>query len=224
MPYSVVATCTILSTRRSRFSGSIGISSTSLGRAITAAPYFLTSGRICSIRSSSAVIELTSALPLYAESPASSASTTDESMHRGRSVSVWIIVTTLWSSSASSTSGTPMFTSSTSAPPSTWALTSRSTADRSPALIWSWKMRRPVGLIRSPIRQNRCCRPMTTSRVADRSRVSCMGAGIRQEPWNACRRGVPWPSSRSSRRRPHSRRRPPRRRTPGSPAHRRPSR
>ena len=193
MPYSVVATLTIFSTRSRRLSGSMGISSTSLGSATTAASYFLTSGRICSIRSSSAVIELTSALPLYADSPASSASTTEESMHRGRSVSDWIIVTTLESSSASSTRGTPMFTSRTSAPPSTCDLTSRSTAERSPALIWSWKIRRPVGLIRSPIRQNRCSRPMTTSRVADRSLVSCIGAFM-QAPWRAGRTAATWPS------------------------------
>ena len=63
MPYSVVATSKILRVSTSRFSDSIGISSESLGSAITAASYFLTSGRICSIRSSSAVIELTRARP-----------------------------------------------------------------------------------------------------------------------------------------------------------------
>ena len=63
MPYSVVATSTILPTSSRRLSGSIGISSASLGSAMTAASYFLTSGRIAAIRSSSAVIELTSARP-----------------------------------------------------------------------------------------------------------------------------------------------------------------
>ena len=63
MPYSSVATRTILATRSSRLSASIGISSWSLGSAMTAASYFLTSGRIAAIRSSSAVIELTSARP-----------------------------------------------------------------------------------------------------------------------------------------------------------------
>ena len=63
MPYSSVATRTILPTRSRRFSHSIGISSWSLGSAITAASYFLTRGRIAAIRSSSAVIELTSARP-----------------------------------------------------------------------------------------------------------------------------------------------------------------
>src|SRR5690606_31750477 len=63
MPYSSVATRTIFSTSSSRLPASIGISSASLGSATTAASYFLTSGRICSSRSSSAVTELTSARP-----------------------------------------------------------------------------------------------------------------------------------------------------------------
>ena len=66
--------------------GSIGISS-SFASPITAAPCFATIGRIASSRSSSPVTELTSALPSYAASPASSASITDESMQSGRSVS-----------------------------------------------------------------------------------------------------------------------------------------
>ena len=45
--------------------------------------------------------------------------------------------------------------SRTSAPPSTCALTSRSIAEKSPARSCSWKMRRPVGLIRSPMREKR---------------------------------------------------------------------
>ena len=64
MPYSVVATSMIFWVSRIRFSASIGISSWSLGSAMIAASYFLTSGRIAAIRSSSAVIELTSARPL----------------------------------------------------------------------------------------------------------------------------------------------------------------
>ena len=63
MPYSFVATSMILRVSTIRFSTSIGISSESLGSAMIAASYFFTSGRICSIRSSSAVIELTSARP-----------------------------------------------------------------------------------------------------------------------------------------------------------------
>ncbi len=84
-------------------------------------------------------------------------------MQIGRSVSSWIIVIALASSSASSVSGTPMLQSSTSAPPSTWALTSRSIAERSPARSWSWKIRRPVGLIRSPISTKGRSWPRTTS-------------------------------------------------------------
>jgi hypothetical protein len=63
MPYRPVATSTILRVSSSRRRGSSGISSSSFGSAITAAPCRLTSGRIASIRSSSAVIELTRALP-----------------------------------------------------------------------------------------------------------------------------------------------------------------
>ena len=63
MPYSVVATRMIFAVRSRRLSASIGISSWSLGRAMIAASYFFTSGRIAAIRSSSAVIELTSARP-----------------------------------------------------------------------------------------------------------------------------------------------------------------
>jgi hypothetical protein len=120
-----------------------------------AASYFLTSGRIAASRSSSAVTELTSARPWYADRPASSASTTEESMQIGRSVMPWIRVIALESSSGSSVSGTPMLTSRTSAPPATCAATSRSMAERSPARSCSWKIRRPVGLIRSPMRQKR---------------------------------------------------------------------
>ena len=76
-------------------------------------------------------------------------------MQIGRSVSDCTIWIALASSSGSSVSGTPMLMSSTSAPPSTCALTSRSIAEKSPARSCSWKIRRPVGLIRSPMRQNR---------------------------------------------------------------------
>ncbi len=63
MPYSSVATRMIFSVSTRRLSASIGISSWSLGSAMIAASYFLTSGRIAAIRSSSAVMELTSARP-----------------------------------------------------------------------------------------------------------------------------------------------------------------
>ena len=100
-------------------------------------------------------------------------------MQIGRSVSDCTSWIALASSSGSSVSGTPMLTSRTSAPPSTWAFTSRSIAERSPARSCSWKIRRPVGLIRSPIRQNRCPWPITTSLVADRRMVSCGSAVMR---------------------------------------------
>ncbi len=51
----------LASTRRS--SGASGICSSSFGRPMTAAPYRFTRGRIVCSRSSSAVTELTSALP-----------------------------------------------------------------------------------------------------------------------------------------------------------------
>ena len=54
--------------------------------ATTAQSYFLTSGNTRSRRSSSPVTEFRSARPWYAASPASSASTIDESMHSGASV------------------------------------------------------------------------------------------------------------------------------------------
>ena len=85
-------------------------------------------------------------------------------MQIGRSASSCTIVIALASSSGSSVSGTPMLMSRTSAPPSTCALTSRSIAEKSPARSCSWKIRRPVGLIRSPIRVKRVSWPMTCSR------------------------------------------------------------
>ena len=63
IPYSPTAMSRILFVISRRRSGSSGISSSSLGRAITAAPCRLTIGRIWSIRSRSPVIEFTSALP-----------------------------------------------------------------------------------------------------------------------------------------------------------------
>ena len=93
-------------------------------------------------------------------------------MQIGRSVCDWTSWMALASSSGSSVSGTPMLMSSTSAPPSTWALTSRSIAEKSPARSCSWKIRRPVGLMRSPMMQKRWPWPITTSLVALRRRVS----------------------------------------------------
>ena len=68
----------------------------------------------------------------------------------------------LASSSASSTSGMPALTSSTSAPAATWACVSVTTVDRSPPRSASAKTLRPVGLMRSPMMQNGCWGPMTT--------------------------------------------------------------
>ena len=61
--YFSVAVWMSLRTSSRRRAGSSGISSSSFGSPITAAPYFFTIGRMASIRSSSAVTELTSALP-----------------------------------------------------------------------------------------------------------------------------------------------------------------
>ena len=63
IPYLPVATSMSLRASSTRRAGSSGISSSSLGRPMTAAPYLRTSGRIAASRSSSAVTELTSALP-----------------------------------------------------------------------------------------------------------------------------------------------------------------
>ena len=100
-------------------------------------------------------------------------------MQIGRSVSPWTRVMALASSSASSVSGTPMLMSSMVAPPVTCSATSCSMRDRSPARSFSANSRRPVGLIRSPIRQNGWSGPMTTSRVAEETTV-CMTAPERK--------------------------------------------
>ncbi len=61
--YWPAATSMILRASSTRRRGSTGISSSSLGSPMTAASYRFTSGRIAASRSSSAVTELTSALP-----------------------------------------------------------------------------------------------------------------------------------------------------------------
>ncbi len=172
--YFSVATPMSLRASSTRRAGSSGISSSSFGRPITAAPYFFTSGRIASSRSSSAVTELTSALPWYAARPASSTSMMEESMTSGRSVSFWISVTARLIRAASSASGAPMFTSSSMAPPATCSLTSISTRDRSPLRSCSWKIFRPVGLIRSPMIANGWSSPIRTVLVAE-DRMVCTG-------------------------------------------------
>src|SRR5437763_6532012 len=93
-------------------------------------------------------------------------------MQSGRSVSpctsgiAWAINPT------SSASGSPTFTSSMSAPPSTCCAASVSSCERSPACSCAWKAFRPVGLIRSPMTQNGCSGPMTTVLDRDWTTVS----------------------------------------------------
>src|SRR4051812_18712880 len=139
---------------------------------ITAAPCFATIGRIASSRSSSPVTELTSAFPSYASRPASSASITEESMQSGISVSPCTSGMACPMSATSSASGSPTFTSSMSAPPSTCCATSTSSCERSPAWSCAWNAFRPVGLIRSPMTQNGCSGPMTTVLDRDWTTVS----------------------------------------------------
>jgi hypothetical protein len=117
IPWSL-ATLTILRAHSRRCSGVSGIPVSSLARPITAALYLATSGRISSSRSSSAVTELTSARPSYTDSPASSASITEESMQIGTSTESWTVRSIDLSSSGSSTSGIPALTSTMSAPAS----------------------------------------------------------------------------------------------------------
>ena len=100
-------------------------------------------------------------------------------MTRGRSVSSWISVTALVISAASSASGAPMFTSSSMAPPATCSLTSISTRDRSPLRSCSWKIFRPVGLIRSPMIANGWSSPIRTVLVAE-DRMVCTGFSLRR--------------------------------------------
>ena len=158
----------------SRFSGVSGIPVSSLASPITAASWRATSGRISSSRSSSAVTEFTSARPSYTDSPASSASITEESMQIGTSTACCTVRSIALSSSDSSTSGMPALTSSMSAPVSTCATASWVTVDSSPARRSSANFLRPVGLIRSPMMQNGRSRAIVTVLDRDRSTV-CAG-------------------------------------------------
>src|SRR4051794_23864290 len=171
IPWSPAAE-TILRAMSRRCCGVSGMPVSSLARPMTAAPYLATSGRISSSRSSSPVTEFTSALPSYTESPASSASITDESMHSGASTVSCTSRISAFRSSASSTSGMPAFTSSMSAPASTCASASLAAVSYSPFRSCSAKTLRPVGLIRSPITQNGCPGPMMTVLDRDRRTVS----------------------------------------------------
>src|SRR5215471_17766723 len=105
----------------------------------------------------------------------------EESMHSGRSVRPWMSLTARTISSASSTSGAPMLTSRTMAPPATCWATSISTRDRSPSRSCCWKTLRPVGLIRSPIMQNGSPGPITASRLADDRTVRIAGGPLRRQ-------------------------------------------
>src|SRR6478672_3806314 len=93
-------------------------------------------------------------------------------MQSGMSVRLWTSGIACAISPTSSASGSPTFTSSKSAPPSTCCATSVSSCDRSPAWSWAWNAFRPVGLIRSPITQNGCSGPMTTVLDRDWTTVS----------------------------------------------------
>src|SRR3954471_23541659 len=89
---------------------------------------------------------------------------TDESMQSGTSVMPCTSGIACRISSTSSASGSPTFTSSTSAIPC--SETSISSCERSPFCSCAWNALRPVGLMRSPMTQNGCSLPMTT--VLDR--------------------------------------------------------
>src|SRR5919112_3463325 len=101
-------------------------------------------------------------------------------MHSGMSDVSWISRSIFASSSASSTSGMPAFTSSTSAPASTWAFVSATTVERSSALSSSANRLRPVGLMRSPMMQNGCSAPMTTVFDRDSRTVSISSFRLRR--------------------------------------------
>ena len=84
----------------------------SLEMATTAALWRATRGRTRSSTSSSPVTELMRGLPSYTEMPASSASTIEESMDRGTSVTLCTSLTACASRAGSSASGIPALTSS----------------------------------------------------------------------------------------------------------------
>src|SRR4051794_19932252 len=115
---------------------------------------------------------------------------TEESITSGRSVRPWISSIAPRISSTSSASGSPTFTSRTSAPPATCSATSSSIWDRSPACSWAWKPLRPVGLIRSPMMQNGLPEPMTTVLDRDWRTVSMLNPfGVRGDAEPPAKRG-----------------------------------
>ena len=152
---------------RKRTSGSSEIPVSSFEIATTAAPYLATRGSTRSICSSSPVTELTRGLPLYTASPASSASTIDESMESGTSTTDCTSWMARASRAGSSARGIPALTSSIWQPASTWAMASASTRLKLPSFISAASSLRPVGLIRSPIITNGRSNPITTSLVAE---------------------------------------------------------
>src|SRR6058998_2188981 len=116
----------------------------------------------------------------------------EESMQSGSSVSPCTSGIACAISPTSSAGGSPTFTSSMSAPPSTCCCTSVSSCERSPAWSWAWNALRPVGLIRSPITQNGWSGPMTTVLDRDWTTVSthlpffsCRYSEPRAEPGDA---------------------------------------
>src|SRR5450759_2774114 len=155
-----------------RSSGTIEIPVSSLAMPITAAPCFLTSGKMRSMRSSSAVTELTSALPWYAERPASSASMIEESMQIGRSQTSVTALIAAMSIAAASSAGMPAFTSSMCAPAAACAIASERTRSILPSFISAARTLRPVGWMRSPMITKGRSPDTTTSRPRELSRVS----------------------------------------------------
>ena len=120
MPYSSVATRRILPVRSRRSCAVAGMPVSSLASAMTAAPWRLTSGRISSIRSSSAGHRVDQRLALVGGEAGLQRLDDRSSRCRaaGRS-SPAPAGSRVASSSASSVSGTPMLTSSTCAPAAT---------------------------------------------------------------------------------------------------------
>ena len=116
----------------------------------------------------------------------------EESRQSGRSQTLWMSFTAATISSVSSASGAPMLTSSIIAPPATCWATSISILDRSLLRSCSWKILRPVGLIRSPTMQNGFSPPILSSRLAERRTVS-IRAPSKRAPSHVDGAAVPWP-------------------------------
>src|SRR5450759_1561403 len=158
--------------RARRSSGTIEMPVSSLAMPITAAPCFLTSGRMRSMRSSSAVTELTSALPSYADRPASRASMIEESMQMGRSQTSITALIVATRSAGSSIAGMPALMSSMCAPAAACAMASARTRSIFPVFISAARTLRPVGLMRSPMITKGRSPETTTSRPRELRRVS----------------------------------------------------